>query len=399
MRPRRSYGCCPEAGPPPWEVDWYSRRMIRKHREECPEPSDPRLRAGAAAEKQMAFYMQRAFGKDPEVVVLHDLRLVDPEQPRPDGSPDAAQIDHLVLHRWGAFIVESKSCTEAVEVRGDGAGGDEWRRLHDGTWQGFASPIAQGRRQGEFLRKVLQPHNTELKRKKIFGLRQGGFLNMPVQVVVAISDGGNIERRDGWTARTEPFADHVAKADQVTEWIAGEIARHRKAAGLLSREDGQYGIWDIDPADLERVAEFLLARHEPLRPPTPSSPRNRDRAAPSAAAESRNARRRADAPEQRGETVAENRPPASRSSPAAGVTEAAPACRHCGGGELTAKWGKYGYYWSCAACEKNTPMPTVCSGCGAEGRYGKDVRIRKDGPRYERVCEGCGRKDLVWQAE
>lgn len=63
---------------------------------------------------------------------------------------------------------------------------------------------------------------------------------------------------------------------------------------------------------------------------------------------------------------------------------------------LSARWGKYGYYWKCGACEKNTPMPTVCSCCGAEGKGGKGVRIRKDGARYYRACEGCGIEERIW---
>ena len=73
----------------------------------------------------MAHYLQRAFAADVDIHVLHDLRLEDAEQPGDDGSPGACQIDHLVVHRWGMFIVESKSVTEEVRIRSDGAGGDE----------------------------------------------------------------------------------------------------------------------------------------------------------------------------------------------------------------------------------------------------------------------------------
>jgi RNase P subunit RPR2 len=41
-------------------------------------------------------------------------------------------------------------------------------------------------------------------------------------------------------------------------------------------------------------------------------------------------------------------------------------------------------------------MPTVCSGCGAEGARGKTVRIRKDGPKFFRSCESCGIEERVW---
>ncbi len=77
----------------------------------------------------MAHYLHRRFKGDPEAHVLHGLRIEDPDQPEQDGSPGVCQIDHLIVHRWGIFIVESKSVTEAVRVRPDGSGGDEWSRV------------------------------------------------------------------------------------------------------------------------------------------------------------------------------------------------------------------------------------------------------------------------------
>ena len=54
------------------------------------------------------------------------------------------QIDHLIVHRWGTFIVESKSAMEEVHVGPDGTGGDEWTRVYRGGKAGMASPIALG---------------------------------------------------------------------------------------------------------------------------------------------------------------------------------------------------------------------------------------------------------------
>ena len=108
---------------------------------------DPRQRAGAAAENQMAHYLHRAFKQDREVHVLHALCLRDAEQPEQDGSPGVCQIDHLLVHRWGLFIIESKSVTDEVRMRSDGSGGDEWSRVYRGKETGMASPIRQARRQ------------------------------------------------------------------------------------------------------------------------------------------------------------------------------------------------------------------------------------------------------------
>ena len=71
----------------------------------------------------MAHYLHRHFADDAEVHVLHDLRLRDPEQPEQTGDAGRCQIDHLLIHRWGMFIIESKSVTSEVRVRPDGSGG------------------------------------------------------------------------------------------------------------------------------------------------------------------------------------------------------------------------------------------------------------------------------------
>ncbi len=65
--------------------------------------------------------------------------------------------------------------------------------------------------------------------------------------------------------------------------------------------------------------------------------------------------------------------------------------------DLTGKWGEYGYYWKCNACDTNTTMPTVCSPCGAESQRGQVVKIRKERPRFFRACEPCGIEECIGQ--
>ena len=64
-------------------------------------PSSPKLRAGEEAEKQMAFYLQREFGKNKECFLINDLRI--------SHLGETAQIDHLIVSQYGLFIIESKS--------------------------------------------------------------------------------------------------------------------------------------------------------------------------------------------------------------------------------------------------------------------------------------------------
>ena len=246
--------------------------MIIKHYVEPKRSLDPRERAGAAAERKMAHYLHRKFRDDPAVCVLHQLRIEDADQPEQDGSPGVCQIDHLVVHRWGFFLVESKSVTEEVRVRSDGDGGDEWSRTFRGEQVGIASPIRQARRQSAFLRAFLQRHRSEMLGRFPFGFRtiakirgdedQRGFRYAPMQLVVAVSDSGRIRRLDGWKPPEKPFRVIVKKADLVPEAIEQELDRHRIGANPLHvRPVGKRGIWSMEGEEVPRVAEFLVGRH------------------------------------------------------------------------------------------------------------------------------------------
>lgn len=347
--------------------------VIVKPYEQAANHRDRRLRAGAAAEKQMAHYLHRDFRDDEDVFVLHDLRIEDREQPEQDGSAGVCQIDHLVVHRWGLFIIESKSVTEEVRVRSDGSGGDEWSRVYRQKESGMPSPIRQAHRQAAFLRAFLQRHRDELLGKHALGTRtiakiatgtdQRGFKNAPIQLLIAVSDTGKIKRIGGWKEPRDPFRVFVAKADQVPDKISQELEAHRK------REGRDYGVWDMDAGEPEKVAEFLAANHVDR----PSAPRTR----PKGTAPRQNRKR-------------------PRNRPAGAERSQKAACKHCGSKDLTARHGKYGYYWKCAKCLNNTAMPAVCSACGAKKGQGGEVRVHKDKKTYFRDCKACGTSETIW---
>ena len=328
----------------------------------------------------MAHYLHRSFRDDQGVYVLHGLRLEDAAQPEQDGSTGVCQIDHLLVHRWGLFIIESKSVTEEVRVRSDGSGGDEWSRVYRGKEMGMPSPIRQAQRQAEFLRAFLQQHREELRGRAPVGLRtvvklvagtdQHGFKSAPIQLMIAVSDKGKIKRRHGWEEPREPLRVFVTKADLVADKIRQELERHRSGPNLVGTEPARdYGMWSMKPHEVALVAEFLAARHAD---PSAASPVRPKRTAP-------------------------NRSPKSSRDEVADAGHSTKAiCKHCGSDDLTAHWGKYGYYWRCGTCEENTAMPVICSACGTEGTRGKGVRIRKDKATYHRDCGACGYSEASW---
>jgi hypothetical protein len=212
---------------------------------------------------------------------------------------------------------------------------------------------------------------------------QKGFRTTPIQHIVAFSDGARVERERGWAPPQAPFVDYVCKADQVVEKIRTQLERHRKGSGLLSRQDGEYGLWSQTTDEMKKVVDLLLQRHQrrsvqvPVRPTAKTPPpRETVSATPDAGA-----------------------PAPSNKIVHASVPAAPPEakCRHCGGTDLDGRWGKFGYHWHCAGCGKNTPMPTTCTGCGAVGKHGRGVKIQKRGPEFIRICEACCRQEAIWR--
>ena len=212
--------------------------MILKEKQ-LTNSQDPKIRAGEEAEKQMAFYLQRTFGKTKDFFVLNDLRIVH--------DSDVAQIDHLIVSRFGLFIVESKSVHGTIIINKQ----QEWSRTYNNKPEGMRSPVLQAEEQGKVLKELLRA-NTEQLLSKMLGTIQKGFGYCPVNIFIAISDNGIIDRK---TVIKELF-----KADQISKAIDDKLKELKKASSLLS-----FSIdtgWFMSEKEAEAVAQFLLRQHQ-----------------------------------------------------------------------------------------------------------------------------------------
>lgn len=328
---------------------------------------DRLLAAGLEAERQMHFYLARAFGHKDDVMVFGDLRF--PSQ------KDTCQIDHLVMHRWGLVIIESKSISGEIEVNEH----EECTRRFGAREVGMPSPILQAGRQRDFLVDLLQQSRTQLRRK-VFGLRHGGFGNCPVDLFAAISDHGRINRRG-----VDP--PELKKADQIPLEIEKIIERHRRGASLLRGSlFSNDSMWDMNLDEMAGVREFLLERHQPK---TGSPVVAAETPLMRAAVEEPTLARTTDKPippaELASRVVAETRP---------AVSNTLLACQHCASTDLRALHGRgvHPYYLRCSQCGKSTQFTWVCPSCGGE------ARVRKQGREFARWCKdpACGLEEIVF---
>ncbi len=216
--------------------------------------SDPRIRAGEEAEKDMAFRLARRFGNDANVHIINDLRI--------EHEGNAFQIDHLLVTPLGLFIVESKSVHCPVTIKVWEKKREHWARTFDGKVEGFDSPVLQAEEQGRLLKTFMRA-NAEEMLGKLIGLIQKGFGGCPIIPLVAISRTGVIDVESG------VLHESVLKLDEIAPEIAQQIAALKKAASLLtlSLDVG----WEMSAEEATRVARFLTSAHTPKYPPRPAA--------------------------------------------------------------------------------------------------------------------------------
>ncbi|HLN22663.1 MAG TPA: nuclease-related domain-containing protein [Patescibacteria group bacterium] len=315
--------------------------------------TDKREVAGRQAENQLAFYLKRAFERDPLVRVFNSLRLE-----RPD---DAAQIDHLILHRWGFVLIESKSVHDSIEINPHG----EFSRWYDGHRHGMASPIEQVKRQEEFLRDYLHDHR-ELVIGKILGLMQQGFSGRAWDHFVAISDQGRIEMKPASTPRPDCLHKAEAIVEQVRALLQDYGSLRQKLIGTAPR---------FSDETLDSISYFLCDHHRPLGlvkappaavvhlPPPVLPPKPFTFPQPSV-------------------PVA----PVAPVSPVVAVPPSSPACGKCGSAKVTVEFGR-SYYLKCHDCGGNTAIHETCACSGKE-------RLSKRGDSFTATCAVCGKVRL-----
>lgn len=316
--------------------------------------------AGAEAERQLAHYLKRKFGDRKDVLVFNNLRIES------EDGDDAAQFDHLIFHRRGFVIIESKSVTSKVKINARG----EWLRLWEGHYQGMASPVLQAQRQADFMKNLLNDHKDTL-RKKVFLINLTPYFSMcPFEVLVAISDKGILEGK---------VPDSVFKADQIPGEVEKIIHKHKVAAFGFSLKDGGEKFPD---EEMDRIAKFLMDRHkprvaqDPIKSPPPTKIEKEE------ISHSK-------------ETIQVQSPLAMIESEMQSQTKTATTdglqislCPSCKSDRVHILYGQYGYYYRCLACSKSFTIDFTCPKCGTK------AKIRKDKQRFFKECGNCKHSEL-----
>ena len=297
---------------------------------------DKFIKAGFQAEKQMGHYLERAFAKSDDILILNDLRL--------EQDNNIAQIDHLVIHPFGFIIVESKSVSSKVSVNSHG----EWKRIYNNNERGMPSPIQQAKRQASFLKDFLNQKATNVFKESLINklISKPTFDNYKFDILIAISDNGIIERDN-------IKLPEVIKADTVPDNILSIISKRKIGSVNIFSKDN----YSFHNKTLKKIGNTLLALHSPVS-------------------------------KQKKVVNIVQEEPIKYNKAKAKLLEY--SCSKCKSTNLEVAYGR-NYYFKCLDCGNNIPIKHTCNTPNCK------PKTKKKKLQFFKVCELCGIDELFWE--
>lgn len=327
-----------------------------------PVPQNRLRKAGHDEESRVAYYLKMAFGDDPKILILHDLRVVFE-----DGT--TAQMDHLIIHQHGLIIVESKSVAGILEVKDDG----QWLRKYSQKEipVGMGNPIKQANRQGQTLKKVLLSGASN-------DVTRNAIQELPVDVLVTFSTAnGGV-----FIANNRQLYPEVCPADVVDDHVNRIVSYRAKNA---KSQD-----FSLSESHRTRLAEHLIKIHKPYKStnltheklyPKPSPLENRPKVVQKIS-------EYIEVDKSKPISIIGAITDAISSTFTEPKSKFKHACRKCKSDKLEASSGRFGYYFKCSDCNENTTIKTSCQICKSL------FKIRKDKKRFFADCSICKTSEL-----
>lgn len=322
-------------------------------------PTDKLAKAGYDAERKVAFYLNRFFGENPDLLILNDLRV--------ESGEITAQMDHLIIHQHGIIIIESKSVAGKLQVQDDG----QWIRWYAQSNAkdksiGMPNPIKQAKIQGLTLMDVLSKAVNENARPALKAL--------PVDVLVAFSNhNGGV-----FIAKDKTLYPEVCPADAIDD----------RVNEILAKRANNPQDFSLSETNRDKLANYLIKINKPYQAPITVTNKTYQRPETEVLLKVR-------------QDVTEFAPvenPSSISGSPAGVvsnTLTSPqskfkhVCRKCKSEKLEATYGR-NYYFKCLSCDENTPITANCILCK------EPLKIRKDKNQFFAECKKCNTSELFY---
>ena len=300
------------------------------------------LVSGDRNEQNSAYYLDFRYKDSQNWAVIHDLRI--------EHRGRVAQIDHLLINRYlDVYVLESKNYYYGVKITEEG----EFLVWDGKSYQAIESPYEQNQRHIQALQQSIADRNLAPN-------RLGFTIPVNFRNIILVAPTSKLMKPS-----SAPFdLSALIKADAFVSAVDKEMDKKSvvEVAKIIGsdtlREFGEKLVRLHRPGSIDYVAKFGLKEVEEAQTVS---------VAPIVAT-----------------------PEASAYAPSLLSAGNKPACKNCQSENLTIIYGKFGYYFKCAACDGNTPIKITC------GKDGHSERIRKEGQRFFRECSDCGSSKLYF---
>jgi len=295
--------------------------------------------AGQEQEKNVAFYLRRAFKDHEQVFVINDFKF--------SFNDETAQIDHLIVYPFGFILIESKSITGEVKVNELG----EWSRSYQGKWSGMPSPIKQLELQEKLLRELLHKNRAKII-GKLFGIGQQTFGKRCWDNVCAISSNAIVDRTS--------IPKKISKSLVKSEFLADKLTSIMNLKNSIIQTITLDSRPAFSQSELESITSYLLSYIEQK-----DKPLGQDK-------------------EVNGIDDTERAVAEEISNQE--ITNPRLKCKECHEEkDYTPQYGRYGYFIKCNKCDTNTSMNSSCYSCKS-----KHTKVSKKKEVYTLLCNDCG---------
>ena len=294
-----------------------------------------RVTNGYKAEKDNAYYLDFGFKDNAHNILLHDIRI--------EHEGKVAQIDHIIVNRFGIEVLESKSFIGTLTINGDGS----LDVAYGNKVQTFPNPIEQNNRHIKILSDYIKAHIKLPSNLKLFGIPTSStVLINPKTTITNNTLPKGFERADSFSTKRN---EAIEKMGAVKVF---------KSLGCIMK---------IDRA--KEIAEFLVKHHKPkIYDYAKKYPIKKE--IPTVQPIQSSIKKRIIA-----------------------KTTQKPNTEHCSkckSNEIEIVYGKYGYYFKCLSCDGNTAIKLTCSNSNCK------PKIKKRKLNFYQTCESCGKDEFFF---
>ena len=309
-----------------------------------------KVRAGLKGEREAAHYIDATLAGSENWAVIHGLRLETPY--------GVTQLDHVILGRtMMAFVLETKHFRDGLKITEEG----EFLRWsnYERRYQAMASPLMQCDRHEVGLTNFF-------KANPVYPTRLGMRLNPDIKSLVLVNPEATLLRPAKFDT------SKVVKADQFFQAMQKEFDK-LGVFGVLGKVTQM-----VSSSTLREVAQKLAAHDKPIEIDYAGKLGVRT-AVLEVVTETPKVGTSMVVDPHETEVAAGHVSEVAEPGPSGvglGVV-VRPACKSCQSDAGEIRFGKFGYYWKCLACDGNSKL--VLPGPG---------KVRKEGPRFFYVEEG-----------